>query len=260
MHVEKQEAASGPPVVLIHGLGASSFSWRETVKAISTTHKTYAVDLPGFGKSPAAGVAPTMRAQAVKLAEWIGKQGFSQPLNIIGHSMGGGVSLYLADPAVGGTLNINKMVLLAPVAYPPENPPLGGALAALEAAIKSPLDIPAELSRELAKRVLEWAYANKSLVTPAQIDGYARGLSTKEQLTALVNHAKSLRDIALSFGAIKIKPLLIWGEKDSFVDPALGTQLARDLGGNPPEIIPQCGHIPQEEKPAETNALIKKFL
>ena len=49
MYFQKQ--GSGPPVVLIHGLGASCFSWRDTVKALEGRHTTYAVDLLGFGQS-----------------------------------------------------------------------------------------------------------------------------------------------------------------------------------------------------------------
>jgi pimeloyl-ACP methyl ester carboxylesterase len=265
MHVEKQEAAPGPAVVLIHGLGAYSFSWRATVEEVSRTHKTYAVDLPGFGRSPAvAGVASTMKAQAVELGKWIEAQGFPAPVIVIGHSMGGGIALYLADEAARvGTSNIDRMVLIAPVAYPPASPPLGGVLAELEAVVKSPLADTAQIGRRLAEQILTWAYADTSPVTPAQIDGYARGLSTRDQLAAFVDHAKNLRDISLSpaqLGAIKTRTLLIWGEEDTFVSPALGTKLAADLGKASLELIPECGHVPQEEKPAETNALIKTFL
>ena len=63
MHAE--ELGAGPPVVLVHGLGAYSISWKETALALSSKYSTYAVDLLGFGKSPApAGFAYTAKAQA----------------------------------------------------------------------------------------------------------------------------------------------------------------------------------------------------
>lgn len=48
MYFQKQ--GSGPPVVLVHGLGAYSFSWRDTVKALEDSYTTYAVDLWDLGR------------------------------------------------------------------------------------------------------------------------------------------------------------------------------------------------------------------
>src|SRR4051812_33694936 len=98
MNFDKKNG-SGAAVVLIHGLGASLFSWRDTVEALSPRFTTYAVDLLGFGESPApAGFACTAEAQAQEVAKFMTAQGLSNPI-IIGHSMGGSVCLYLAQRA-----------------------------------------------------------------------------------------------------------------------------------------------------------------
>jgi pimeloyl-ACP methyl ester carboxylesterase len=252
-----EKKGSGPSVVLIHGLGANLFSWRETVAALSGRFTTYAVDLLGFGNSAApAGFAYTAKAQAEAVAAFMKAEGLSHP-NIIGHSMGGGVCLYLADEAVHGRLSLGQMVLVAPVTSPPTS--TAGDTAGLLGGAAVP-----GFGRVLAERVLKRAYANPSRITPAQIDGYAKGLSSPDQIHAFVEHSRNLIQISFSvsllLAKIKFKTLIIWGKNDKFLEPARGDKLKGDLPNASLQSIDDCGHIPQEEQPAETNDAIGNFL
>jgi pimeloyl-ACP methyl ester carboxylesterase len=118
MHFEKQ--GSGPPVVLVHGLGAYSFSWRDMIASLKENYTTYALDLLGFGQSPAPQDFPdTMVAQADAVCDFMRMQNLDNPI-LIGHSMGGGVSLRVAEKAgQNGQPSLKKLILIAPVAYPP---------------------------------------------------------------------------------------------------------------------------------------------
>src|SRR3954470_7639326 len=137
MFFEKQ--GSGPPVVLVHGLGAYSFSWRDTVAALKGSYTTYAVDLLGFGQSPAPpGFPNTMAAQADAVSAFIKAQSLVDPI-LIGHSMGGGISLRIAEQAgKSGQPNLKKMVLAAPVAYSPPKLALGPDLGNLSKLLALP--------------------------------------------------------------------------------------------------------------------------
>jgi pimeloyl-ACP methyl ester carboxylesterase len=262
MYFDKKGA--GPAVVLIHGLGAYSYSWRDTVAALSGRYTTYAVDLLGFGQSAApAGFAYTAKAQAEAVAAFIKDQRLSSPI-IIGHSMGGGVCLYLAELAGhGGVPNLSKMVLVAPVTSPPTFPLGGGNMRTLAAATELPgFDAP-KVGRDLVTNVLHMAYRNRSLIAPGQIDGYAKGLSTRDQIQAFFKHSSNLDEISFSpsqLSGIKIKTLIIWGTDDRFLEPQRGVNLKGELPNASLEPIDDCGHIPQEERPAKTNDAIVNFL
>jgi pimeloyl-ACP methyl ester carboxylesterase len=259
MHARKQGAGS-PPVVLVHGLGAHSYSWEGTVAAIGSSHSTYAVDLLGFGQSAAPADFPcTMAAQAEAVAAFLAAEGVTDPV-LIGHSMGGGVCLRLATRT---DLRPSKLILLAPLAYPPPARFFGLdplAQAALQAA---PVFEPALQGQILVRRILEQAYADPSKVTDQQVAGYAAGMRTQAQLAAFYGHLPYLGEVAVpeeEFGQVRAETLVIWGSVDPFLPVSQGITLVGRLPGARLEQIAGCGHIPHEEFPTETHQLIRAFL
>lgn len=258
MFVDRQ--GSGPAVVLVHGLGAYSFSWRDTVAVLSAHYTTYAVDLLGFGQSPApAPFAYTIEAQADAVADLIDKQRLSNPV-IIGHSMGGGVCLELAERASRpGAPSLSKMILIAPFTSMPER--FRGMTGASPAAARPPAADAPLLGRKLVERVLHDAYASPSAVTTAQIDGYAKGMSTPDQIEAFYAHLGNLRDVSFpALSRIDTKTLIIWGENDRIVEAESVNKLKQTLRSVKLKQVDNCGHIPHEEMTAKTNALITDFL
>jgi pimeloyl-ACP methyl ester carboxylesterase len=268
MFFEKHDPPSGsgsrPPVVLIHGLGAYSFSWRETLTALSGRFTTYAVDLLGFGKSDAlAGFAYTMAAQAEAVAAFMAQEDLSDPI-VVGHSMGGGICLRLAERAgKGDQPKLSGMVLVAPVAFPLSMPFAGLGLGELTAMGGAAGVVPSLVSEGLATRLLEAAYAPSNKPNAQQIAGYAAGLSKVGQIKALHEHAHDISDVTssnVSFDKIKIKTLIIWGDQDPFMDASYRARLEQKLPHASVQQIANCGHVPQEERPIETNNHIEAFL
>jgi pimeloyl-ACP methyl ester carboxylesterase len=260
MHFEKQ--GSGPPVVLIHGLGAYSFSWRDIAAALARNFTTYAVDLLGFGQSPAP-QHYTMAAQADAVSAFIKAQNLANPI-VIGHSMGGGIALRVAEQAgQNGQPSLGKLILIAPVAYPPNQALPGGSLEELSRLLNLPEPELAFASRQLADQVLKRAYAKPARVTPQQVDGYAKGLASRGQLRAFLEHSSKLSEVAVPAArlpGITVETLIIWGKEDSFLPLGNGKTLESALGHAKLAEIDDCGHIPQEERPAETGRLVTAFL
>lgn len=85
----------GPPLVLLHPLGADRHVWDALVPLLADQREVIALDLPGFGASPALEMqTPTPRALAAAVAAHLAAIGVSQP-HIAGNSLGGWVALEL---------------------------------------------------------------------------------------------------------------------------------------------------------------------
>ena len=84
---------SGPPLLLLHGLGSCKEMWRPVIPLLARDHDVIAVDLPGFGDSPPG--AETVEAQADAVAGLAADLGL-EPWHVAGNSMGGGIALELA--------------------------------------------------------------------------------------------------------------------------------------------------------------------
>jgi pimeloyl-ACP methyl ester carboxylesterase len=94
---------SGPPLVLLHALGADHFMWDPVMDLLAAEREVLAVDMPGFGGSPPlADGSPASLAQAI--GAWAAGEGIERP-HVAGNSLGGWVALEmaLADDAASVT-------------------------------------------------------------------------------------------------------------------------------------------------------------
>src|SRR4051794_16839101 len=88
--LEHTRTGSGPPIVLLHGIGMSRHVWDPVVPLLAREHEVIAVDLPGFGESAPLDAAPTVAA----LAAAVEGLGLERP-HVAGNSLGGGIALEL---------------------------------------------------------------------------------------------------------------------------------------------------------------------
>ncbi len=109
------EDAQGPPIVMIHGiLGQIRHFAYDFAERMARDHRVYLIDRPGWGHSTIRGPRPGVAAQAGMIAEALTKLGVEKPV-IVGHSMGGAVSLALAlrHPELP-----RELALIAPFSQP----------------------------------------------------------------------------------------------------------------------------------------------
>ena len=86
---------SGPPLVLLHGIGSRRGVWDPVVGALARERRVIAVDLPGFAESPPEDFEPTAAGFTARLERWFAEQGLGRP-HVAGNSMGGAIALELA--------------------------------------------------------------------------------------------------------------------------------------------------------------------
>src|SRR5215218_4273748 len=87
---------SGPPLVLIHGIGSQWQMWVPVLARLSRERYVVAIDLPGFGESPALPGRPTVEALAAAVGEFLDGLGLGGAPHAAGNSLGGGVALAMA--------------------------------------------------------------------------------------------------------------------------------------------------------------------
>lgn len=91
-----EEGRELPPVVLVHGLGGSHLNWVGIAPALTERRRVVALDLPGFGLTPALGRDTSVNHNAALLSRFV-HEVLGGPVVLVGNSMGGMVSLLLAD-------------------------------------------------------------------------------------------------------------------------------------------------------------------
>src|SRR5262249_14057458 len=111
---------SGPPIVLVHGLGGAHTNWMTVGAALGARGRVLAPDLIGFGRTPLAGRAPTVEANLALLVRWL-ERAIREPAMLVGNSMGGLLSTLLAadHPSL-----VSRLVLVAPALPIPMGTPL----------------------------------------------------------------------------------------------------------------------------------------
>jgi pimeloyl-ACP methyl ester carboxylesterase len=258
-----REAGRGKPILLIHGLGASSYTWRAITPQLAKTNRVIALDLKGFGESEKPlDDAYSIADQARLVEDYIARNNL-RDVTLVGHSFGGAVAMAVAlDDGQGGRRRrIEKLVLIDSLAY---KQPVPFFFRVLQTPIIGELGmnlIPADVQ---IARALAIAYYHDDRVKDETIATYAGPLQSEGGKHALLRTVESLSNenaeaFASRYPTLKTPALLIWCAHDRIVPMRFGKRLSEDLPNAKIDVIEECGHIPQEEQPEETLAAIQKF-
>lgn len=255
------ERGEGPPVLLIHGFGTNSFTWRQITPDLARDHKVIAVDLKGFGRSDKPFDERYAASDQAELLTQLILERDLHDLTVVGHSFGGGIALLLAlDSRLQG--RIAKLVLLDTIAYPQAIPVF---FRLLDTPVVSQLGVrmaPSTVQIQLALRI---AYFDNSKIGPDEIKAYAEPMKTAAGKHALIYSARQIMpddvaQISARYSSIAWPTLILWCDHDRIVPIDIGLKLKRAMPNATFRIIDQCGHMPQEEQPEETMLQIRQFL
>jgi pimeloyl-ACP methyl ester carboxylesterase len=253
-----QQAGQGFPLVLLHGLGASSFSWRGNIGPLSRRYQVLAPDLPAHGRTPPDAVQDFDLATLTReLVCFLDRRGVAQAA-LAGNSLGGTLALLLARDYPE---RFPALVLLAPAVavprlpwlfYPLRLPLVGAPLAAL-------------LGPWTARAALHYSYSRWEVITPEVIAGYQptfRTLANRLALRRLICQIDPLPlpQVADLLSQVPQPACLIWGERDRILPPKQGVWIKEHLPHAELQVLPGVGHAPQEEAPELIDEIIIAFL
>jgi len=251
----KDPGAGRPGIVLLHGFGGSTFSWRDVAPALADDHRVVAFDRPGFGLTtrPLPGEwhdrnPYSIESQVTLTVALMDRLGLDEAV-LAGHSAGGAVAL---AAALAYPERVRALVLVAPAV-------LGGGPPSW---IRPLLRIPQVkrlgplVTRHLVgslESLLERSYADPSLLTTEVRDGYKRPLRVDDWDRGLweLTLAADGSDLADRLADVTVPTLVITGDSDRIVSAEESERVAAAIPRAELVVISHAGHLVMEEQPED---------
>ena len=261
--INYEDQGQGQPLILLHGYGASTYSWRHVSPYFSKSYRVIAIDLKGFGLSDKPVDSDySVLEQSRMVYEFI-RVHCLENVVLAGNSLGGAVSLltYLMQ-SDQGTHHISKLILIDTASYQQDLPLY---ISILRVPIINELSLCLTSSNFKSRMTLRKAFFDHSKITEQMVATYGAYLSLPGASQALIKTAKqmipsNLEEISERYKSIDIPVLLIWGENDEIVPLEVGRKLAGHIPNSKLVVVPNCGHIPQEECPNQAIEAMESFL
>jgi len=258
-----QSTGTGDPVILIHGFGASSYSWRHIVEPLAQKNRVITIDLKGFGDSPKPrDDAYSVYEQARLVRNFILENNLKN-FYLIGQSYGGGVALAASIYLSASNPGLQKgLVLIDSIAYPQELP---GFVKILATPVLGPLLTYALPNAFQVRNLLQKVYFNDDLIPQEAVDHYAANLAKPDAKYALLTTVRQilpadLQEFSENYASLTVPALIIWSREDEIVPLAVGKRLHENLPNSRLVIMSDVGHAVQEEKPSLLLPHLRQFL
>jgi pimeloyl-ACP methyl ester carboxylesterase len=263
--IELDGTASEPPLILLHGWGDSADCWRPLIPELERQgRRAIAFDMPGFGEAarldrerPVLPQLDRFVAAAVRdVAERSGE------VVVVGNSLGGCASMRAAERA---ELPIAGIVPVAPAGLDMaqwfqivETTPI------VQALLRAPFPLPETIVRDMVGRAYRsLAFTRPSAVDPTAVSSFTRHVPTRRDVIRILGTGRRLKpelqDGCFHLDRIGCPVLVVWGDADKMVYPSGAERVLREVPGSRLEVIPNCGHCPQVERPRELARLLADF-
>jgi len=246
------------PVILIHGFGASNWCWRHTIEPLSEGRWVLAPDLPGFGLSDKPeGFDYGLAGYARFINTFMDTMGIDRAV-LVGNSMGGGVAVMTA---VAAPERVEGLVLIDSLGYYRRT---FRAYRFVALPVIRDLVMGA-VGRHSVRLLLKTrVYHNLSPLDDETVRRFAAPYRTPNGRKAPIWVYRGLAPSPMidrrEIRAVGAPTLVIWGEKDKILPAAHAGMFGGDIAGSRTVVIPDTGHVPQEERPEVVNRLITDFI
>ena len=252
----------GDTVLMLHGIGCSLDDFDEQHRLLRSRFRCLSVDLAGFGESDPLGVPNTLDRLADVVVEFLTALGGTEPLHVVGNSLGGAVAMAVA---VRVPARVRTLVLADPAGF-------GRTVTwALRAVAVRPLAVRLlRPSLQAARANQRGIFHDRAMVTPERIERAHRLASRPHGPRVMAETAHSLgtvlgvrpgwrRRLVPAVAALGLPTLVVWGEEDRVLPATHLDAVRRLLPHAETHRFPATGHMPQIERAAEFAALVQEF-
>ncbi|MDO9115633.1 MAG: alpha/beta hydrolase [Polaromonas sp.] len=262
VHLRDEGPRGDPlPIVLIHGTSASLHTWEGWAAALRGPRRVIRFDLPGFAltgpnRQDDYSVEAYVRF-VTQLVDQLGLQRFV----LAGNSLGGQVAW---ATAAAMPQRVAQLVLVDASGYPPESASVPPSLPLGFRIARTPgLRVLTQytLPRSIVEKSVRNVYGDPAKVTPELVDLYRDMTLRAGNRHALgrrmdQGYTGQLADLK----GLAMPTLILWGGRDRLIPPEFGQRFARDIAGSRLVVFDDLGHVPHEEDPGRTVAVVKTFL
>lgn len=257
--------ADAPPVVMLHGLGATNASLLPCLADLARDHRVIVPDLPGFGASAAPRAAYSFPWFAAWLDSFQHELGIGQAV-LLGNSLGGRIALEagLTRPA-----SVRALLLLTPSPAFRRMRQLVPAVRVLRPELAV---LPMPLNHRLVVEGIRGMFSRPSRLPRTWYDAGAdeavRVFASRAHRVAFfaaarqifLEEAHGLSGFWDRLPALQPPALFLWGDRDRLVPASFSRHVENALPTATSVVMADCGHVPQFEHPEQTMALVRRFL
>jgi len=248
----------GETILLLHGITTYSFIWRNVTPLFSSNYDVIAVDLIGCGESDKPlDISYAIKDHSEYLKAFVDQLGIEH-FHFVGHDLGGGIGQIFA---VSYPDILDSLTLVNSVAYDfwPVQPITAMRTPIVRQLMMSTFDLGA------FRLIVQHGIYHKHNVTDELMDMFNKPMSTSEGRKAFLHFARcldnhNLTDIEQKLRQLDLPVLIVRGDADSFLSPAIAEKLHSEISHSRLERIATAGHFIQEDEAAWLAQQIISFL
>ncbi|MFN7357631.1 MAG: alpha/beta fold hydrolase [Pseudanabaena sp.] len=268
--VKAGASSQRPPLLLVHGFGASTDHWRKNISDLSQDFEVYAIDLLGFGRSQKPAWQYSGDLWRDQLHDFISAQ-IQRPTIIAGNSLGGYASLCVAadhPQSVAGVVLLNSagpFTDTSPLGAQKVNPVQKAISKTLQGVLRQPwanqLLFAFVRQKSRIRSTLQKVYLDQSAVTDQLVEEIYRPSCDEgaAQVFASVFSTPQGKKVDQLLTSMTCPLLVIWGEGDPWMNSRVRGAKFREFYPSLTEHYINAGHCPHDECPEIVDGLIRDY-
>ncbi len=256
-----------PPLLLVHGFGASTDHWRKNIQGLQADFQVWAIDLLGFGRSAKPDWQYSGDLWQAQLHDFIAEV-IGRPVVLAGNSLGGYAALCVAANHPELTAGLVLLNSAGPFSTPAQTPPRPSnpIAKAIQSLMLQPLPswLLFQYVRQPAtiRRTLQQVYLDKTAITDQLIEDIRRPALDPgaPKVFASVFKSRQGENVDVLLQKLSCPLLMLWGEGDPWMNCRQKGAQFREHYPTLTEHYLQAGHCPHDEVPDQVNGLLRDWV